>query len=100
LAQVLLNLIRNSLYEIKDQENSWIRVEFRETYIDIVDSGPGIDPETQRKIMTPFYTTKENSGTGLGLPLCASLMKQMGGDFIIPSQQDHATFRLILPGTP
>ena len=97
MAQILMNLIRNSLYEIKDQENSWIRIEFRETYLDIVDSGPALGIEAQKKIMTPFYTTKEKNGTGLGLPLCASLMKQMGGDFEIPHQQEHATFRLILP---
>ncbi len=100
LAQILLNLVGNSLFEISDQDNPWIRIEFRNDHIDIVDSGHGLTEEVQKKILAPFYTTKGNKGTGLGLPLCSALMKQMGGSLEIPQKQDHTTFRLILPKGP
>lgn len=97
LAQILINLVSNSLYEINTQDKPWVRVEFRNNRIDVVDSGEGIKEDEKNKVLTPFYTTKGNKGTGLGLPLCAALMKQMGGELTIPKEQDHTTIRLLLP---
>lgn len=97
MAQILINLIKNSLFEIENSDNPWIRIEYRDGHIDIVDSGKPFDDDFKEKALKPFYTTKGNQGTGLGLPLCVALMRQMGGDFDIPAGQTHATFRLILP---
>lgn len=97
LAQILTNLISNSLFEIKNSDNPWVRIELNKGNIDVVDSGPGLNQEAREKILTPFYSTKGNQGTGLGLPLCTALMERMGGELTIPEVQEHATIRLILP---
>jgi two-component system NtrC family sensor kinase len=46
----------------------------------ISDSGPGIKPELMAKISDPFFTTKEvGEGTGLGLWICANIVRAHGG---------------------
>ena len=40
--------------------------------LDIIDNGPGIEPETADQIFEPFYTTAA-SGTGLGLYIAREL---------------------------
>jgi two-component system sensor histidine kinase PilS (NtrC family) len=43
-----------------------IDMESNQPFIDVIDNGPGIDPETAQQIFDPFFTTS-NEGTGLGL---------------------------------
>jgi PAS domain S-box-containing protein len=56
----------------KDQTSSGVRVS-------IADSGAGIPRDVVRKIFQPFFTTKENVGTGLGLWVSKSLVEKHGG---------------------
>ena len=56
----------------------------------IRDSGPGIPPETLRRIFEPFYSTKERDetgrgGTGLGLALCREIMEAHRGRIRVES---------------
>lgn len=101
-SQVLLNLLSNSFYAIKDQENPWIRLEMKfvnDRYtLRIIDSGRGIPSEIADKIFTPFYTSKPiGEGTGLGLPLCHSIMQKSGGDLILDRKSPNTTFVITLP---
>lgn len=54
-------------------------------HIRIADTGTGISPETLGRVFEPFYSTKGDSGTGLGLTQVRSFMKEMGGDVRISS---------------
>lgn len=56
------------------------------TYVRITveDGGPGIAEEYIPRVFEPFFTTKEK-GTGLGLALCRTILKNHGGDIIIES---------------
>jgi PAS domain S-box-containing protein len=51
----------------------------------LVDSGPGISPVNLPQLFQPFFTTKKNVGTGLGLWLCRSIVQKHGGTIRIRS---------------
>jgi PAS domain S-box-containing protein len=76
IEQVLLNLLRNAAQAmaamVPPPEEP--RIEIRATSdadfvrIEVIDNGPGMTPEVQRRIFEPFFTTKpQGVGTGLGL---------------------------------
>jgi signal transduction histidine kinase len=68
--------------------------------IAVADSGPGIEPERQRKLFTLFYSTKER-GVGLGLPIVKKLVEDHGGTVSVSSSPGSGTvFRVRLPLAP
>ncbi|MCG8614999.1 MAG: ATP-binding protein, partial [Desulfobacterales bacterium] len=84
LEQVFVNLIKNSLDAMAEQENKLISVRFREeddmVSIHFRDSGPGINPDLRENIFTPFFTTKaKGDGLGLGLSISAGIVKEISG---------------------
>lgn len=67
--------------------------------IDVIDDGPGIEPEVASRIFDPFFTTKaEQPGTGLGLPICQGIVREHGGRITVESVAGSgATFTVVLP---
>ena len=53
--------------------------------VEVVDSGIGMDEETRRRCLEPFFTTKGEQGTGLGLAMVYGVMKRHGGELEIDS---------------
>lgn len=70
-------------------------------YIKIVvsDTGTGIPPHLQEKVLDPFFTTKEiGKGTGLGLSMVLGFVKQSDGHIKICSEEGHGTsVKIYLP---
>lgn len=58
--------------------------------IEIIDNGIGMDKETVKKALDPFFTTK-NKKTGLGIPLFAQAAKGAGGRLEIQSASGKGT---------
>jgi anti-sigma regulatory factor (Ser/Thr protein kinase) len=59
--------------------------------ITIRDDGAGMDPETRRHALDPFFTTKEDKRVGLGLPLLGAAARRAGGEIQIRSQAGRGT---------
>lgn len=67
--------------------------------IDITDAGPGIAPEVQERLFTPFFTTKAK-GTGLGLATVRRIAEAHGGAVRIVSSDAAGTrMRFTVPLT-
>ena len=60
--------------------------------VGIQDNGVGIAEENMDKIFNPFFTTKPtDQGTGLGLSLCADIMRGHGGSVRVESEHGRGT---------
>ena len=64
----------------------------------VADTGTGLNRQEIDRIFDPFYTTKGDSGTGLGLSTVYGIVKQHGGTVQVTSKKGvGTTFRVILP---
>ena len=65
----------------------------------VADTGVGIEPESQRRIFDPFYTTKASRrGTGLGLSVSYGIVQELGGAITVESEPGRGTtFTLAFP---
>ncbi len=101
LKQVIMNIIMNALQAMGDSGRLLIQTYQEDQGVRLVftDTGPGIPQETIDKIFDPFYTTKkEGEGTGLGLSVSYSLVKNMGGTILVTSSEGSGTtFTVTLP---
>jgi signal transduction histidine kinase/ActR/RegA family two-component response regulator len=77
---------------VTEKPGPWIAVT-------VVDSGGGMPPEVVERVFEPFFTTKpDRVGTGLGLAVVFSIVRQHGGAITCASEVGRGTtFRLLLP---
>jgi PAS domain S-box-containing protein len=103
LRQAFLNILRNALDAVSDNEKGriGIRVESGETHVNIhfEDNGPGVPPEKIEQIFQPFVTGK-SKGTGLGLAITKKIVEAHRGDILVRSEPGKGSvFTVILPRT-
>ncbi len=67
--------------------------------IDVIDNGTGVPPDRREKIFSLFESDKGSTGTGLGLPVSAKIMREHGGEVqVLDSPMGRGScFRLNLP---
>ena len=117
LQDVILNLSINAMHAI--DVSGVITIETRNEILDeinarllqldegdfvllsITDNGCGMDDATKAKIFDPFYTTKGDSGTGLGLSQVYGFVERSNGAIKVDSESGHGTcFTLYFPRNP
>jgi signal transduction histidine kinase/CheY-like chemotaxis protein len=108
LGQVFLNLIVNAAQAIRegDYQSNVITIstsldQSNRVLVTIEDTGSGMSPETQKRLFTPFFTTKPAGvGTGLGLALCKKIVDSLGGEISWQSEVGKGTkFTLAFPAS-
>jgi CheY-like chemotaxis protein len=66
--------------------------------VEVSDSGMGMDEETRKRCLEPFFTTKGERGTGLGLAMVYGIVQRHGADIEIDSEVGKGTtVRLVFP---
>jgi signal transduction histidine kinase len=60
-------------------------------FLEIRDNGKGMDEETQKKVLDPFFTTRTTRRVGLGLPLLAQAARESGGNLELLSTPGRGT---------
>ena len=107
--QVLLNLISNAS-KFTDQGSITVETSIQrgltgkmEALINVIDTGPGISIEDQKKLFQAFSqvdgsATRKSGGSGLGLSICANLVQLHGGRIGVHSfVGSGSTFWFTLP---
>jgi len=108
IEQVILNLLRNAAQAMATAipPTPKPRIEIRLRTVDgnvrleVSDNGPGMEPDTMRKVFEPFFTTKPPGvGTGLGLSVSYFIITKghMGRMWVASSPGKGATFYIELP---
>ncbi|MFL2947664.1 MAG: PAS domain S-box protein [Nitrospinales bacterium] len=100
IKQVLLNIIQNSIDSISDGGKIILNIaqSSKDIILEIQDTGSGISIENQKFIFDPFFSTKGEEGTGLGLSVSYGIIKKHGGDISMESEASiGSTVTLVLP---
>jgi len=96
LHQALVNLLNNAVDAVEPDTGAiTLRCEFdevkSEARIVVSDNGSGIDEEGLDKIFQPFYSTKGQRGTGLGLAVTRKIIEEHGGRIEVQSTRGQGT---------
>ncbi|MBI1367138.1 MAG: HAMP domain-containing protein [Planctomycetes bacterium] len=106
LRQVVINLVLNAADAMSGGGSVLVRMRRARTptdtapgiVIEVVDHGPGIDPQVVEQIWDPFFTTKPD-GTGLGLATCRRIVEDHRGTIQVHSTPGQGTIFVVhLPG--
>jgi signal transduction histidine kinase/CheY-like chemotaxis protein len=69
--------------------------------VEVGDTGVGMNEETRRRCLEPFFTTKGDRGTGLGLAMVFGIVRRHAGELEIESAPGRGTtVRLLFPASP
>jgi signal transduction histidine kinase len=109
LRQVVANLLGNAVDAVgsdghivlRERRSTDWRTGRKGTLISVSDSGHGMAPETAARIFEPFFSTKAETGTGLGLWVSKEIVEKNGGAIRVRSGQQlpyrGTVFSVFLP---
>jgi len=103
IKQVIMNLTLNALDALENAPLKELRLSVAQQedkiILKVADTGHGIKSENLPYIFNPFFTTKSpERGTGLGLSVCLSIVKQHGGEITVKSVLNAGSeFEMALP---
>ncbi|MGG0812814.1 ATP-binding protein [Paenibacillus alvei] len=98
MKQLILNLSRNAMEAMEEMMSGGVltietRLDGDHVQLRIKDTGPGIPADIVGRLFEPFYTTK-SKGTGLGLPLCLSIVEQHDGTIEVNTGEGGTVFEV------
>lgn len=104
IQQVIINLVRNGCDAVSGMKEQKVSVAAEaaddEILVSVRDSGPGLAAESAQDIFTWMDSSKE-SGMGLGLSICRTIVESHGGRIWVEDSGDGGTeFRFTLPRNP
>ena len=105
IAQVITNFLNNAVKYSPDNKYISVKIERIEgcVTVSVADKGIGIKPEEHKKIFERFYRAEANtntafSGFGIGLYICAEIMRRHGGEIGVKSEEGKGSvFYFTLP---
>lgn len=111
IREALTNLVLNSVdampdggriviaaYVLPEPVNGDESPQPEQVVVDVIDEGTGMDLETAQHAMEPFFTTKGEGGTGLGLPMVQQVMQRHSGTVSVHAGAEAGTIvRLSFP---
>lgn len=92
LKQCLINLIKNA-QEAMEKGNITVRTRYVDEIVllEVADDGPGIPENIQEQIFSPFFSTKKDKGSGLGLAMTRKIINEIGGKLLLHSKVGFGT---------
>jgi two-component system NtrC family sensor kinase len=103
LKQVFLNLINNAVFAMDGEGNLGVSTsrDSLNVYVHVTDTGKGIPREIVDRIFDPFFSTKREQGTGLGLSVSYRIIQGHKGRIEVESQEGRGSrFTVVLPISP
>lgn len=105
IREALINLIFNAVDAMPQGGGIMLRTGYREldagergAYVEVRDTGVGMSESVRQRCLEPFFTTKGERGTGLGLAMVFGTMQRHGGSVEIESEPGVGTmFALVFP---
>jgi len=99
LEVVISNLLKNGCQAVNNNGEIFLRIIDKndDVFIEIEDSGPGVLETNMDKIFEPLFTTKQ-TGTGLGLASCKSIVEKHGGTISV--RNNPTVFTIQIPKVP
>lgn len=102
LREVFTNLIFNAVDAMPEGGTITLRTSVRaedgRVLLEVADTGIGMSDEIRRRCMEPFFTTKLDAGTGLGLSVVYGIIKRHDGEVeILTAPGDGTTIQISLP---
>ena len=106
IRRCLINLVGNAIDACKESKGT-VTIETGRNgtgsclALRVSDTGCGMDEATARKVFAPFFSTKGNKGTGLGLAVTLKIVEEHGGSIAVDSTPGVGTeFVIELPFVP
>jgi signal transduction histidine kinase/CheY-like chemotaxis protein len=97
IREALINLVFNAVDAMPEGGTLTLRTRLRadatpaHAAIEVADTGIGMDADTRRRCLEPFFTTKGERGTGLGLAMVYGMVQRHSADIQIDSAVGHGT---------